>query len=389
MKPFEQAKYIIETIESFHHEAYFVGGAVRDLLLEKEVNDIDIATSASPTEVQKMFDKVIPVGIEHGTVLVRHEGVSYEVTTYRQGLNKTEEKSIEVDLSYRDFTINALAIDKEGRLIDLFSGREDLSNKVIRAVDSAKNRFKEDPLRLIRALRFVSQLGFTLEKDTLVWMNKLKASIDGLAMERVTSEMTSFFQGSYINEGFNYLTSIGLDKHLPLFNQEKELVNKLPEQLIPLHSFGEVISLMHMVYPTFTIRDWVREWKCSNAMKREADQLCAALTYYDINGLDKLLVYRLDTQYYKGLCRLSEMLYPNKIIRYNKIDDLYKSLPIKSRSDIQFNGNDLIKLFPHKKRGRWISDMIEKIEEEIVFNKLENKYNIIEEWVLCNPPEVS
>lgn len=388
-KPFEQAKFIIETIESFHHEAYFVGGAVRDLLLEKDVNDIDIATSATPEQVQKMFDKVIPVGIEHGTVLVRYEGDSYEVTTYRQGDDLTEEKSIEVDLNYRDFTINALAIDKDGHLIDLFSGQEDLTNKIIRAVGSAKDRFNEDPLRLIRALRFVSQLGFTIEEETLNWMKKLKSAINELAMERVTAEMASFFQGPYVNEGITYLIDTNIYKHLPLFKQNEELIKHLPKRLIPLHSFGEVICLLHMIYPKLTIRDWVKHWKCSNAMKREADQLYAALTYYETNRLDQMLVYRLDQQYYNGFCRLTEMLYPNNIIRYNELDELYESLPIKSRSDINFNGNDLITLFPHKKRGRWISQTIEQIEEEIILNNLQNKYDVIEEWAICNPPEVN
>src|SRR5690625_2642666 len=127
--PFKKARHIIETIEQFHHEAYFVGGSVRNLLLNKEVNDIDIATSASPEEIKQMFKHVIPVGIEHGTVLVRYQGESYEVTTFRVNRDEVCHDELETvnnlkeDLKRRDFTINALAMDKNGKVIDLFNSK--------------------------------------------------------------------------------------------------------------------------------------------------------------------------------------------------------------------------------------------------------------------------
>lgn len=398
LKSFKKANALIEVIESHHHEAYFVGGAVRDLLLDKKVNDIDITTSATPQQIQKMFNHVIPVGIEHGTVLVRYGGDSYEVTTFREdGLYSDQRhpddvtfiRQIDADLKRRDFTINALAMDKHGTLIDLFDGQADLQNRLIRSVGQANERFMEDPLRIIRAIRFSSQLGFKIEDETSKSMISLKDELEKVAVERITVEMTKFFQGEFINQGMYYLKETNIYEHLPLIKHHQTIIEKLPKVLIPFESFGEVISLFHFIYPKLSINKWVNTWKGSNAMKKEADQLFQALKYYETAKCDSLLVFRLDRNYFSGFSRLTELLFPSRPVKVKQLNDLYESLPIKSRRDINFNGNDLLQLFPNKQKGQWISKIIEQIEKEIVLNNLLNKHHVIKEWVLCNPPEVS
>lgn len=392
--PFKKARQIIETIEQFHHEAYFVGGSVRNLLINKEVNDIDIATSASPEEIKQMFKHVIPVGIEHGTVLVRYQGESYEVTTFRVNRDEVCHDELETvnnlkeDLKRRDFTINALAMDKNGKVIDLFNSKNDLLNKVIRAVGEADERFLEDPLRIVRALRFSSELGFSIEQNTLNKMIHLKDRIENVAIERITTEMTKFFQGEYINNGFHYLKKTSVFAFLPIM-KEHPIIEKLPTPLKPFKSFAEVICLFHYVYPNVTIRQFVKKWKCSNKIYKEAENLFDALKYYETKGYDSLLVYRLNKDSFHGFCRLVELLFPSKLINMNDLNKVYNSLPIKSRHEIDFNGKSLLTLFPKYRKGPWIRQMIEQIEIEIVLNNLNNKYDDIEEWVLCNPPEVS
>src|SRR5690625_359631 len=134
---------VIEKLEAYDYQAFFVGGCVRDLLLERSIGDIDIATSASPSAVQQVFDKVIPVGMEHGTVIVRHKHQSFEVTTFRVDGEYTDQRhpdevkfinTIDKDLERRDFTINALAMDKNGITIDLFNGKKNIKEKIIRTV---------------------------------------------------------------------------------------------------------------------------------------------------------------------------------------------------------------------------------------------------------------
>ena len=157
-------------------EAYLVGGAVRDVLLKKKASDWDIATDAKPEQVVKIFRKVIPTGIEHGTVTVHFLKHEIEVTTFRTESDYSDGRhpdkveyagTIEEDLSRRDFTINAIAADlKDGRIIDVYGGRKDLKKKVIRTVGNPSERFMEDGLRPIRAIRFASKLKFSIENNT-------------------------------------------------------------------------------------------------------------------------------------------------------------------------------------------------------------------------------
>lgn len=182
------------------HEAWFVGGAVRDSLLGREVSDYDLATDASPEKVLKLFRKVIPTGIKHGTVTVLWKGRSIETTTFRveegysDGRHPDQVRfgvGIEEDLSRRDFTINAMAWNPlDSRLADPFGGRKDLGAKLVRAVGDASARFDEDGLRLLRALRFAAQLEFEVEESTLAAIGERKARISSVSPERIRDEFS-------------------------------------------------------------------------------------------------------------------------------------------------------------------------------------------------------
>jgi tRNA nucleotidyltransferase/poly(A) polymerase len=158
-------------------QAFLVGGAVRDILRGKKAHDWDLATDARPEEVTALFKKVIPTGIRHGTVTILYKGISLEATTFRTESDYSDGRrpdrveyaaTIEEDLSRRDFTMNALALERPGgRLVDPFGGAEDIKRGIIRCVGKAEDRFNEDGLRPLRALRFASQLGFTVDEAAL------------------------------------------------------------------------------------------------------------------------------------------------------------------------------------------------------------------------------
>ena len=159
---FQRALPILQQIEAHGYEAYFVGGSVRDTLLGKAIADVDIATSAFPAEIKEIFPKTIDTGIKHGTVTVMQQGIGYEVTTFRtesgyQDFRRPDHvtfvRSLKKDLQRRDFTINALAVRADGLVIDEFDGLTDLANQTIRAVWNADERFHEDALRMMRAVR--------------------------------------------------------------------------------------------------------------------------------------------------------------------------------------------------------------------------------------------
>ncbi len=180
-------------------KVYLVGGAVRNRLLGYPVGDFDFTTNATPQEVMKLFPRVLPTGIQHGTVTVLYQGQGLEVTTFRVDGKYSNARhpdqvsytgSLEEDLLRRDFTINALALDLEtGDLIDITGGRSDLEQKVLRAIGQAETRFREDALRMLRLFRFASQLGFTIETQTLAAVSLCREDLGKLSRERVRDEV--------------------------------------------------------------------------------------------------------------------------------------------------------------------------------------------------------
>ena len=198
------AARIIEKLEAAGYEAYVVGGCVRDSILGREPGDWDITTSASPEQVKAIFPRTIDTGIEHGTVTVMDHHVGYEVTTYRvdgryedgrHPSSVTFTRNLNEDLLRRDFTINAMAYNPRIGLVDRYDGMGDLRNGCIRCVGVPEERFGEDALRILRALRFASQLGFTIEEQTLAAMRKLAPKLEAVSAERVRVELVKLLGG--------------------------------------------------------------------------------------------------------------------------------------------------------------------------------------------------
>ncbi len=187
----------MERLTEAGYEAYCVGGCVRDSLLGRAPEDWDITTSALPEQVKSLFSNTVDTGIRHGTVMVIRKGIGYEVTTYRiDGEYKdgrhpeqvTFTRSLEEDLKRRDFTINAFAYNEETGLVDLFGGLDDLEAKVIKAVGDPNKRFEEDALRIMRAIRFSAQLGFTVEEKTYEAISDHADRLAQVSMERIRVE---------------------------------------------------------------------------------------------------------------------------------------------------------------------------------------------------------
>ncbi|MBO5081055.1 MAG: CCA tRNA nucleotidyltransferase [Lachnospiraceae bacterium] len=194
----QAVKEIIATLQQNNYEAYAVGGCVRDSILGREPNDWDITTSASPEEVKALFRRTIDTGIEHGTVTIMIDKVGYEVTTYRidgkyeDGRHPTEvtfTRNLKEDLLRRDFTINAMAYNDTDGLVDIFGGLEDIERKVIRCVGDPRARFTEDALRLMRAVRFAAQLGYTIEEETRKAMKEIAGNLKKISAERIQVEL--------------------------------------------------------------------------------------------------------------------------------------------------------------------------------------------------------
>ena len=194
----EKVGRIIGTLQEHGYEAYAVGGCIRDSILGREPEDWDITTSAMPEETKALFDKPFDTGIQHGTITVLLEKEGFEVTTYRidgkyedsrHPKEVTFTRNLREDLLRRDFTINAMAYNETDGLVDIFGGLEDLEAGMIRCVGTAKERFKEDALRILRGVRFAAQLGFDIEEDTRQGMKELAWTLQNISAERIQVEL--------------------------------------------------------------------------------------------------------------------------------------------------------------------------------------------------------
>ncbi|WP_026651462.1 CCA tRNA nucleotidyltransferase [Butyrivibrio proteoclasticus] len=202
----DNAKKILSVLHEAGYEAYVVGGCVRDALLGREPEDWDITTNALPMETKALFKRTIDTGIEHGTVTIMMGKEGYEVTTYRidgkyedsrHPKDVTFTKSLKEDMRRRDFTINAMAYNDEEGLIDNFDGVKDLNNKLIRCVGNAKERFSEDALRIMRAVRFSAQLDYDIEEETKAAISELAPTLKKISAERVQTELVKLLVSAH------------------------------------------------------------------------------------------------------------------------------------------------------------------------------------------------
>ncbi|MDD6968898.1 MAG: HD domain-containing protein [Treponema sp.] len=215
-------KEFYKVFEQNGFEAYLVGGAVRDICLNKKASDWDVATNATPQNVMKMFKFVVPTGFEHGTVTVHFHKVEIEVTTFRTESGYSDARhpdsinyaaTIEEDLARRDFTMNAIAVNlKNGRLTDPYHGQKDIKKKLIRTVGNPLERFMEDGLRPIRALRFASKLGFAIEKKTFdaIFDNEVQKKVLSISIERFRDEFEKILKSKKPSVGLKLMEKTGI-----------------------------------------------------------------------------------------------------------------------------------------------------------------------------------
>jgi poly(A) polymerase/tRNA nucleotidyltransferase (CCA-adding enzyme) len=230
-------KNIASVFTSNGYSCFLVGGAVRNIVLKKKPVDYDLATDAHPDEVMSIFRKVIPTGIQHGTVTVLFKGKTFEVTTFRIEGDYSDARhpdsirftpSIFDDLKRRDFTINAMAIDlQSGVFYDPHGGMPDLQKKIIRAIGDPLERFEEDGLRPLRAVRFASQLEFTIEDNTYASIRKTLPQLESVSIERVRNEIEKILESSHPSIGLEHMHTTGI---LSLFIPELSACAGIPQK---------------------------------------------------------------------------------------------------------------------------------------------------------------
>jgi tRNA nucleotidyltransferase (CCA-adding enzyme) len=396
-EPFVKALAIIEQLKTHGHDAYFVGGAVRDHLLHRSIGDVDIATSALPEEVMRIFPKTIGVGMEHGTVVVVYEGIPYEVTTfrtegkyedYRRPKSVTFVRSLHEDLKRRDFTMNAIAMDENGNIIDPFGGQEAIEKKVIKTVGNPQERFSEDALRMMRAIRFVSQLGFCLSKETKEAIQELASILAHISVERITVEFEKLLQGPYSQEALLLLVETGLYKYMPGLEQKRKQLEKLASyDWTILTERAEYWGLFsYLLNVKQTLIPFLRLWKLPNQLMKDVQFILNILeTVKCKKDWTKENLYRYGLTYSLSAEKIRSLLSGESIeTNIKELKQLFASLPIKERKELAINGTDLMKWL-NKPGGPWVAATLTMIENAIISGEIENNQEQIKEWLgRCN-----
>ncbi|KPL59795.1 CCA tRNA nucleotidyltransferase [Rossellomorea vietnamensis] len=390
---FQQAVPVLKKLEKAGFEAYFVGGSVRDHLLGRTINDVDIATSAYPEEVKVVFHRTIDIGIEHGTVLVLEGGREYEITTFRTESAYTDYRrpdkvefirSLDGDLKRRDFTMNSMAMNGDGLIIDPYHGKEDIHNRLIRTVGSPEMRFTEDALRMMRAVRFVSQLGFSLEPSTLTSLREHSRLLEHIAVERKTMEFEKILAGQWKQEGLNLLVDTNLYKELPFlsgYGAELKALADLPGLDILNNDQAWLLLLTYI--GEADVQGFLKGWRLPVKMIRSRSKELEILKERK-SGWTKTLLYHAGLEAALNVEKVYGCLEPSSAVSVERVMEQYRKLAISSRQELDVTGTDLM-AWSGQKGGPWVKERLLEIESAIINESIPNDKEEIRRWLAtCN-----
>lgn len=347
----ENAYEILNIFEEKGFKAYIVGGFVRDYVLGKSSVDIDIATSATPKEIQSIFKNVKLPNEKYGSVLLTYKKYNYEVTTFRMDLeyknNRHPSKivytdKLDIDIKRRDFTMNTLAMDNKGNIIDLLGSKKDIKNKVIKTVGNADKKFKEDSLRILRAIRFATTLNFYLDEDVTKAIGNNKELLVNLSFYRKKQELNKIFSSPNVIEGIKLLKKYNLDEYL-----EINLNNTIIKTNDPIGIWAQVDPSDNYSF-TSNEKDYMK------AIKRILR--------------DKVITD--EELYYEGtyVCYIAaQMLGIDEVTIYDRFD----KLPITKKEDIAMSQKDMIDYLNLEDKSM-IKDIFKEIEKGIINKKINN-----------------
>ena len=360
---FEKAIEVLKIIEKKGFKAYIVGGYVRDIYLSLNASDIDIATSATPKDLIKIFKKNVIIDENYGSTKLTYKNTCFDITTFRRDIKYKDNRkpteieyvdSIGEDLNRRDFTINTLYMDKDGNIIDILNAKKDINNKVIRCVGNADEKLKEDSLRILRAIRFATVLNFKIDKELEHAIKKNISTLKELSFHRKKEELNYIFRSSNYEYGLELINKYKLDKHLGLSKIKK------------LKQTSDVLGMWAQI-------SYSEEYPFSR-LERET-----------ISKIREMLIYKKIDNYslYKYGILISLTVGEILGIDKKKVLKDYEELSIHSEEDIVFNNLDIANILglePSYKTKEILSD----IEYKILSNKLKNDKNDLKEYIIKN-----
>lgn len=393
----KEGKLILKTLMDEGYQAYFVGGYVRDKLLNRPIGDIDIATSARPEEVMRIFKRHVPTGLQHGTVTVLAETFSFEVTTFRRETEYvqfrrpkevTYVEELTEDLQRRDFTINAMAMDLTGQLLDPFGGWQDLKEGRLRCVGAAADRFQEDALRMMRCIRFAAEYELQIEAQTWEALLEQRDKLVHIAMERIRIELEKMITGSHPAAAVKLLLQSQLLQRLKknICISQPSLKQLMQNKAIQhLHKVDDANSRWFAFYrmlelPVQACEKSMRQLTFSKAVINSV----IALLQFDqklrqqasearLNWVESVLQYGEKTA--RLWLQLDEILQEPKTVYHELGKQWLEQMPVYSIHDLNISGNDLKRLKP--KAGPWMGQLLQKILTAAAAGFIPNEYTAL------------
>jgi len=390
--------YLIDRLNSYGHKAVIVGGCVRDALMGFEPKDWDLATSATPVQVKSIFPKTFDTGIKHGTVTVVHHKINYEITTFRTEGSYRDHRhpdtvsyttSLREDLNRRDFTMNAIAYHPVGGWSDPFHGMEDIKNCVIRGVGRPEERFHEDALRMLRALRFTGQLGFIIEDSTWKALQMKSTTIVHVSAERVREEFLKLL----LSNGPDKLELVNKSKLMVYYHPVFGNILKEREGLFPylrLCPSSAALRLSFLLEPLTggEAEKLLQDFRFDNKTIKMVTMLIQALKYpADTRpaGIRKQ-ASRMGREAYEKfmiLSRVKAQIRGNGLAQINEWEEAYRQVisdkPCLSLKELALSGKDLISLGcrPGPELGLVLENLLEAVLETPKINTREDLLKLI------------
>lgn len=380
-------------LEQQGFQAYIVGGFVRDFILQHRSKDIDIATDARPDQVISLFNRTAPTGLQHGTVTVIIDEIPIEVTTFRVEKDYNDHRhpsvvqfvnSLEADLSRRDFTINAMAISIDGELYDPFGGEDDLRRGLIRAVGDAEQRFLEDALRMIRAIRFATKLKFNIDSSTERALLNHRSLCQHLSIERIVAELEKIWDSEYSSSGIQRFVNYHLWKRLPVFscwNWIEPTVHQY--QMFDLN--GDRITKWLFLFLLGNQSDIIISCQNLHFSNQDTNECLQAFVCYQlgVENLDEESIIRMLLKYgfqtVKRAFYLIQFMQCSSTTSMERLEHLWNRLIIHHLKELTINGNDLLSI-TYRSPGPWIAKTLEELLFLVASGKLPNhRQNLLEE----------
>jgi tRNA nucleotidyltransferase (CCA-adding enzyme) len=377
-----EAEELLDIFAKHGFESYKVGGYVRDKLRGEPIQDIDIATSATPDQVIRLFANSIPTGIDHGTVSIPYKGHLFEVTTFRVEKDYRDHRhpsriefvsQIELDLGRRDFTINAMAMDSKGNIIDPYGGQEDLRQGIIRAVGVASERFREDALRILRGIRFASKLRFSIEPGTWRAVQECGILLSHISKERIRDEWRKTIESNHSLYGVALLDQLG---NLPFAEWRKifhataikACDHLVSEQDEPAYRWALLLACDHITDAAPLLSQWKFPKKLIHEVQEYLD-LVFMPTQNELEVKRRLVTSSLSQVLEAFRIRNSLEL----VVNFNEavISRWDDEISIRKMTELAIVGSDLLQALD-KKPGPWVGRILNLLFEQVAFHGMPN-----------------